>query len=73
MEAFAAKGNGTQFLFAEAPSLAEICLVPQLYNARRWGTDLSNCPTLVAADAAVRELPAFRDAAPANQADAETD
>lgn len=61
------------FLYGDEPGMAEVYLVPQLYNARRWGTDLSNCPTLVAADAAARELPAFRDADPVAQDDAETD
>jgi len=59
------------FCFGNAPSLADICLVPQLYNARRFACDLSVCPTLVQIDATCRALPAFADAAPENQADAE--
>jgi maleylpyruvate isomerase len=52
-------------------SLADICLVPQVYNARhRAGLDLTPYPRIVAADAAVRELPAFAAAAPEAQADA---
>ncbi|MEO0991465.1 MAG: maleylacetoacetate isomerase, partial [Pseudomonadota bacterium] len=33
--------TGTAYAFADAPGLADICLVPQLYNARRWGVDLA--------------------------------
>lgn len=51
-------------------SLADICLVPQVYNARRYGLDLAPYPRIVAADAAARELPAFAHAAPEAQADA---
>lgn len=61
----------SDFLFGEQAGMAEIYLVPQMYNARRWGADLSNCPILVAADAAARALPAFEQAAPENQPDAE--
>ena len=59
------------FCFGNAPSLADLCLVPQLYNARRFACDLSVCPTLVQIDATCRALPAFADAAPENQPDAE--
>jgi len=59
------------FLFGEQPGMSEVYLIPQLYNARRWGVDLSSCPTLLAADEAARALPAFEQAAPENQPDAE--
>lgn len=59
------------FCFGDKPSLADTFLVPQLYNARRFGCDLSACPTLVQIDATCRALPAFADAAPENQPDAE--
>jgi maleylpyruvate isomerase len=52
-------------------TLADICLTPQVYNARRFGLDLSHYPHMVAADAAARQLPAFIAAAPENQPDAE--
>lgn len=67
----AAHPRSTPFLYGDAPGLAEVYLVPQLYNARRWEADLSNCPTLVAAGEAAAELPAFRRAAPEAQRDAE--
>ena len=58
------------FLFGETPSVAEICLVPQIYNARRFDVDLSAFPQLLALDAACFEQPAFQQAAPDNQPDA---
>jgi maleylpyruvate isomerase len=59
------------FSFGAAPMLADICLVPQLANARRFGCDLSRLPRLLAAEAACNALPAFEQAAPDRQADAE--
>lgn len=59
------------FCFGATPSLADLFLVPQLYNARRFGCDLSVCPTLVKIDETCRTLPAFADAAPEKQPDAE--
>jgi maleylpyruvate isomerase len=47
------------------------CLVPQLFNARRFDCPLSDYPTLLRIDAACEALPAFHDAAPALQPDAE--
>lgn len=55
----------------DAPTQADICLVPQIANARRVNLDLSPYPTLVRIDAACRELPAFAAAEPARQPDAE--
>jgi glutathione S-transferase len=51
--------------------MADCCLVPQLYNARRFDCGLSACPTIAAIDARCAELPAFRDARPELQPDAE--
>ncbi|MGH6812132.1 MAG: maleylacetoacetate isomerase [Methylocella sp.] len=51
-------------------TLADICLVPQVYNARRAGIDLAPYPRIAAADAAAREQPAFAAAAPEAQPDA---
>lgn len=55
------------FLFGDRPSLAEICLVPHMNNARRWQVDLTAFPLLVAADAAARAHPAFASTAPQTQ------
>ncbi|MGH6835931.1 MAG: maleylacetoacetate isomerase [Methylocella sp.] len=52
-------------------TLADICLVPQVYNARRAGLDLAPFPRIAAADAAAREQPAFAQAAPEAQPDAQ--
>jgi len=51
-------------------TLADVCLVPQVYNARRYGLDLTAYPRIAAADAAARQVPAFAAAAPERQADA---
>ena len=59
------------FCFGAAPTLADLCLVPQLANARRFGVDVAAFPRLLVADTAARALPAFADAAPERQSDAE--
>jgi maleylacetoacetate isomerase len=53
-----------------ALSLADICLVPQVYNARRYQCDLGAYPTLVAISGALESLPAFDAARPESQPDA---
>ena len=60
----------TPFCFGDAPGLADICLVPQLYNAHRWGTDLSPFGRLTEIEARCLALPAFDTARPENQPDA---
>jgi maleylpyruvate isomerase len=60
-----------RFCFGDTPTLADICLVPQLANARRFGCDLSAYPTLGQIEKACNALPAFADAAPEKQPDAE--
>lgn len=59
------------FCFGDAPTLADVCLVPQLGNARRFGVDLAPFPRLVAAEAACKALEAFAAATPDRQPDAE--
>ncbi|HEX2241677.1 MAG TPA: maleylacetoacetate isomerase [Gammaproteobacteria bacterium] len=59
------------FCFGQTPTMADLCLVPQLTNARRFGVDLSAYPKLLAIEAACMSLPAFANAAPENQPDAE--
>jgi maleylacetoacetate isomerase len=67
VEGFAAlegmAGEGP-YLGGEAPDLSDICLVPQMYNARRLETPLDAYPKLVAIDEALRALPAFAAAHP---------
>ena len=58
-------------LYGESVTLADVCLVPQIYNARRFKCDLTAFPRLVAIDAALTALPAFAAARPEIQPDAE--
>jgi maleylpyruvate isomerase len=60
-----------KFCFGDAPSMADVVLIPQLYNAQRFSCDLSECPNLVQIEANCGALPAFAKAAPENQPDAE--
>ena len=59
------------FCFGAAPTLADLCLVPQLANARRFGVDVAVFPRLLKAETAAKDLKAFADAAPDRQPDAE--
>ena len=59
------------FCFGPTPTFADLCLVPQLGNARRFGVDVSVYPRLLKAEAAAKEMKAFADAAPDRQPDAE--
>jgi maleylacetoacetate isomerase len=59
------------FCHGETPTLADVCLVPQVANARRFKIDLSPYPTLVRIESACNALPAFAQAAPSKQPDAE--
>jgi maleylpyruvate isomerase len=59
------------FCFGDAPTIADLCLVPQLANARRFGVDVAAFPRLLTAEAAAKQLKAFADAAPERQPDAE--
>lgn len=58
------------YCFGDEPSWADICLVPQVYNAERFGFDMSPYPIINKVVAQCRALPAFKDAAPENQPDA---
>lgn len=59
-----------RFLVGDEPGLADACLVPQLYAARRFNVDLSGCETLLRIDAECAKLDAFIKAHPDNQPDA---
>ncbi|WP_420862550.1 maleylacetoacetate isomerase [Algirhabdus cladophorae] len=59
-----------QFSFGCSPSLADICLVAQAYNAHRWGVDLQPYPRITEIEQRCLALPAFDAARPENQKDA---
>ena len=65
-----AQDYDTPFLMTDAPGFFECCLIPQVYNARRFGVDMERFPKLKAIDAACNALPAFITAMPENQMDA---
>lgn len=58
------------FLMTDGPGLFECCLIPQIYNGRRFDVDMDVFPKLEAIDAACQKLPAFNKALPENQPDA---
>lgn len=58
------------FCEGDIPTMADCCLVPQLYNAHRFNLDLSPYPTLCRIEQRCLELRAFQDARPENQPDA---
>jgi maleylpyruvate isomerase len=68
----AADPSRGRFSFGDAPSVADVYLVPQLSTARRFHVDLQRWPRLLDIEAACLELQPFRDAAPAAQPDAPT-
>ena len=60
-----------RYCHGDQPGLADVALVPQVANARRFGVDLAPYPTIWRIDEACRQLEPFRSAAPENQPDAE--
>lgn len=63
--------HGADFCFGDTPTMADCCLIPQIYNARRFNVDLGDFPKLIAVDAKCAELDAFARALPERQADAD--
>lgn len=66
----AASPRRGRFCFGDAPTLADVCLVPQVANAMRVQTDLAPYPAIRAIDRACSELEAFQHAHPSRQPDA---
>lgn len=64
LEALLGDGRAGRFCHGDEVTLADLCLVPQLYNARRWGLDLAPFPRIARIDAALQELPAVQAAHP---------
>ena len=71
LEAELATGPGARFCVGESPTIADCCLVPQVFNARRFNVDLTPFPSIARIDAACAGVPGFVAAHPARQPDAE--
>ncbi len=71
VEGMLADGGAGRFCHGDTPTMADVCLVPQIYNAQRFGCDLSAFATALRINEACLEEAAFRDALPENQPDAE--
>lgn len=65
-----AQDYDTPFLMTEAPAFLECCLIPQIYNANRFGVDMDQFPRLKAINKLCLTLPAFDSSRPENQTDA---
>jgi len=63
--------SDTAFCFGDKPGLADLCLVPQIFSATRFGVDISGLSRINEINATCEALPAFRDAQPARQTDYE--
>ncbi|NYJ09795.1 maleylacetoacetate isomerase [Rhizobium leguminosarum] len=63
VEAMIGEADG-KFSFGDRPTMADLCLVPQLYNARRWGVVVTAFSRITDIDARCAELPAFQAAHP---------
>lgn len=58
--------KGTGYSYGNGVTLADICLMPQIYNAQRWGVDLDQFPKVSQINATLETIPAFKDAHPDN-------
>jgi maleylpyruvate isomerase len=65
------RGRIGAFCVGDTPTMADCCLVPQIFSAQRFNVDLSGCPTLTAIFNTCQSLPDFAAAAPSRQPDAE--
>lgn len=71
LEALVARRTHGSYCYGDSLTIADVCLVPQIYNARRFSCDLTPYPTLVRIADGLRATPAFARAAPEAQADAD--
>ena len=70
IEKMLARHSG-KYCFGDSPTLADACLIPQVYNARRFNVPLDNYPNIVRIDKHCNSTQAFIDALPENQPDAQ--
>ncbi len=63
-ERMLANGDQSPFCCGDTPTLPDLCLMPQIYNARRWGARIDDLPRLLAVETACRDHPAFAAARP---------
>jgi maleylacetoacetate isomerase len=56
--------EGGSFCFGDDVSLADLCLIPQVYNAERWGSDMSEMPKIQKVARNLSGIQAFADASP---------
>ena len=70
LETLVSKFSG-RYCFGDAPSIADACLIPQLFNARRFSVNLEPYPNLLRVESALNELEAFKVSHPSQQPDAE--
>ena len=70
LEQLVSKFSGGRYCYGDSLTIADVCLVPQLYNARRFSCDIAPYPTLVRIADALSTEPAFAAAAPERQPDA---
>ena len=71
VQMIAGQGRHGKFCFGDTPTLADICLIPQLGNGRRYGCDLGKYPAILDIEKNCMALAAFADSAPVKQPDAE--
>jgi maleylacetoacetate isomerase/maleylpyruvate isomerase len=69
IEAVLSSGDTGQFCHGDTPTMADCCLIPQVFNAKRFECDLSPYPQILKVVEACREHPAFLAASPENQPD----
>jgi maleylpyruvate isomerase len=67
----AARNQGARFCYGDTPTMADCCLVPQVFSAQRFNVDMSTCPTVMKVFRNCEKLPAFISAQPSQQPDAE--
>jgi len=63
--------SGGNFCFGDSPTLADVCLIPQVFNARRFNVSIDHLPRIIKVDAACAKIEPFAAAHPSRQPDAE--